>query len=184
MLGVAFVPGLPSCGRSAEPQTPVGVTTVTSGTEQGSLRPGSRFVPDSLSLYMARQQQEKEQCGMRVPDAIDFPYDSNDVTTEQDFAITRLAICMTKGALADKRVMLVGRANPAGSSAYNLDLGLRRAARVKELLVARGVPQERIVVASAGEEPVRMGDPDAWVNAQRVDVVFLCNPPNAQGPTP
>jgi outer membrane protein OmpA-like peptidoglycan-associated protein len=51
----------------------------------------------------------------------------------------------------------------------DVDLGLRRAIRVKELLVARGVPEERILASSSSEA--------APAGSTRVDLVLAFPPP-------
>lgn len=110
---------------------------------------------------------------MPLPRSITFSFGSSALTTEQDYAVVRLAICMIKDPRSRGSVLLVGRASPRGGAPYNLALGLERARRVKDALVARGVSADRITVTSAGEGTNVGGSPSAWKDEQRVDVVFL-----------
>jgi outer membrane protein OmpA-like peptidoglycan-associated protein len=48
-------------------------------------------------------------------------------------------------------LLVDGHADGAGPEAYNLDLSRRRAERVRDLIVRRGVPAARISVAARGE---------------------------------
>jgi OOP family OmpA-OmpF porin len=72
---------------------------------------------------------------------------------------------------------IVGRADSRGRSAYNADLGLRRAEAVKELLVGAGVSESRIAISSLGAGGAVGGDrdQDAYSHGydRRVDVVLL-----------
>lgn len=49
-------------------------------------------------------------------------------------------------------ILLEGHADPSGASAYNLDLGDRRARSAKAWLLSRGIAASRIVTVSYGEE--------------------------------
>jgi peptidoglycan-associated lipoprotein len=53
---------------------------------------------------------------------------------------------------ASTRITIEGHADARGSSEYNLALGSRRAAAVKEYLLTLGVADNRITVVSKGEE--------------------------------
>jgi peptidoglycan-associated lipoprotein len=50
------------------------------------------------------------------------------------------------------QVQIEGHCDSRGTSEYNLALGERRAAAVKDYLVSLGVPAERISTVSKGEE--------------------------------
>ncbi len=52
-------------------------------------------------------------------------------------------------------VILEGHTDPVGSAAYNLQLGDRRARKVKHELVNEGVEPDRVVVVSFGESRPR-----------------------------
>jgi outer membrane protein OmpA-like peptidoglycan-associated protein len=50
------------------------------------------------------------------------------------------------------KITITGHTDFTGSAAYNYNLGLQRAERIKRLLIKRGIAAERIVVLSKGEE--------------------------------
>jgi len=54
-------------------------------------------------------------------------------------------------AAHDRRVLLVGSADPTGSAEHNLDLSSRRAQAAAAYLRSLGVPDDRITIATAGE---------------------------------
>lgn len=67
------------------------------------------------------------------------------------------------------RVSIEGHADSRGTNEYNLALGERRATNVKNYLVGLGVPADRMVVLSKGEEtPVCTEDNEAcWSRNRR-----------------
>lgn len=55
----------------------------------------------------------------------------------------------------DGKVEVAGHTDSIGSDAYNMDLSLRRAESVKNYMVSKGIPAERLVVKGYGEsQPV------------------------------
>lgn len=68
-------------------------------------------------------------------------------------------------------VRLMGHADERGTSEYNLGLGLRRANQARDYLLNKGIPDERMVTVSFGEElPLRRGhDEAAWAGNRRVE---------------
>jgi OOP family OmpA-OmpF porin len=77
-----------------------------------------------------------------------FEFDKDTLTDSGRLVINML--------LADARmvppssVTLIGHTDTVGSADYNLALGLRRANRVRDALIAGGIPADRIAVASKG----------------------------------
>lgn len=53
---------------------------------------------------------------------------------------------------ADYRAIIEGHADEQGTREYNIGLGFRRATAVREYLVSKGVPADRIRVTSYGKE--------------------------------
>lgn len=63
-----------------------------------------------------------------------------------------LANCMISGPLKGKTIRLIGHTDPRGSETYNDKLGLERAERVRNYLIAQGVDGARVKTASLGED--------------------------------
>jgi len=58
-------------------------------------------------------------------------------------------------AWGDGKVEVAGHTDSRGSEAYNMDLSLRRAESVKNYLVTKGIPADRLVIKGYGEsQPV------------------------------
>ena len=71
------------------------------------------------------------------------------------------------------RVSVVGHSDTQGDTVYNLELSLRRAKAVKQLLVEQGIEERFIDVSSHGEENplVKTGDNVANARNRRVEVI-------------
>lgn len=80
-----------------------------------------------------------------------FEFDSAKLDAEEQQGLRSLVQCMKTGPLRTRGVVVTGRTDPRGSEAYNDELGLERAARVKRYLVAHGISAERVQTASVGE---------------------------------
>lgn len=131
--------------------------------------------PDDAVLTVAAFQIDPtfgERCGPEALPSPMFPYDSANPTPEAEARLEQLARCLTEGPLAGARVQLIGRADPLGDGAYNMQLGRARARSVASLLIERGVAPERVDVLSRGER-ASSGRPAEWPTDRRVDVHVL-----------
>lgn len=91
---------------------------------------------------------------------VHFEYDSDELRP-QDHAVLERFASVIDGYYADSLLTVEGFTDPAGSAAYNRDLGERRAEAVKGFLVERGVDAMRIRTVSYGEDPERQVNPGA-----------------------
>jgi peptidoglycan-associated lipoprotein len=80
-----------------------------------------------------------------------FPFDQANTYVDDKAELVALASCLNKPGLESRHVLLVGRADPRGSDAYNLKLGEERAQSIKEFLVSSGLSVDRIDIASEGK---------------------------------
>lgn len=96
-----------------------------------------------------------------------FDYDKSDIRDDQKTALE--AKIPAFQANADMRIRVAGHTDNRGSDEYNLALGQRRAAAVKQYLIARGISADRIDVVSFGEERPAVGqeNEDAWAKNRR-----------------
>lgn len=82
--------------------------------------------------------------------AIYFGYDKADIRQDQissaDFDVNYLK------SNADIKVYITGHCDERGSVEYNFNLGMRRAAAVRDYFVKKGVPAARIEIGSKGKE--------------------------------
>jgi peptidoglycan-associated lipoprotein len=79
----------------------------------------------------------------------------------------------------DYDIMIAGHADPRGSAGYNLALAHRRAASLRNELVARGVRPERIVVATYGEgvPTCRRATERCWAADRAADILVRARSP-------
>ncbi|MEO0080437.1 MAG: OmpA family protein, partial [candidate division WOR-3 bacterium] len=67
------------------------------------------------------------------------------------------------------KIVLIGHCDPRGTAEYNLKLGQRRADAVRDYLVSAGIPGERIVTRSEGENRLISANPDEFWLDRRVE---------------
>jgi peptidoglycan-associated lipoprotein len=80
-----------------------------------------------------------------------FPFDKATTYVDDKAELLALASCLNKPGMENRRVLLVGRADPRGSDAYNMALGERRAKSIMDVLVASGLSADRIAIATDGK---------------------------------
>ena len=134
-----------------------GVSTVGSGAGRpGAPRPGSR-----------------EEFQVSVGDRVYFDTDRYDLRPDARATLEKQAQWLKQ--YGNVRVQVEGHADERGTREYNLALGDRRAAAVKNYLVALGIPAGRITTISYGKErPVNpRSSEDAWAQNRRGVTVIM-----------
>ena len=81
---------------------------------------------------------------------ITFDYDQFNIRDDQRATLQRNADYLRRWTTV--RVSIEGHADMRGTNEYNLGLGQRRAAAIRDYLVGVGVAADRMVVVSKGEE--------------------------------
>ena len=104
---------------------------------------------------------------VNVGDRVFFTVDSSTLTPEARATLDRQAMWLNQ--YPRYAFMVEGHADERGTREYNLALGARRAAAVREYLAARGVNPGRMRTISYGKErPVAVCDaPDCWNQNRR-----------------
>jgi outer membrane protein OmpA-like peptidoglycan-associated protein len=99
-----------------------------------------------------------------------FRFDSEELTDESTVLLRDVLRLVQDHPASD--VIVLGHTDTTGAAARNFDLGLRRANKVRALLVASGLRRSRIDVTSFGErEPlVKTGDGVFEPRNRRVEV--------------
>jgi peptidoglycan-associated lipoprotein len=79
----------------------------------------------------------------------------------------------------DYDILIAGYADPRGTASYNLALAQRRAARLRDELVARGVRPERIAVVTYGEgvPACRVATERCWARDRAADILVRARTP-------
>ncbi len=103
-----------------------------------------------------------EDFRVSVGDRVFFGYDRSDLTAEARSVLERQAAWLRQ--YPNVRIMVAGNCDERGTREYNLALGARRAAAVRDYLVSLGVAGARVETTSFGKE--RPIDPrhseEAW----------------------
>jgi outer membrane protein OmpA-like peptidoglycan-associated protein len=106
-----------------------------------------------------------------------FAFDSDKLSPLDQATLRNVAACLERPELKGMRLSIVGRADSRGNAEYNVDLGLRRAESVKELLIGAGIAEGRIGIASPGETGAvgtdKPEDTHSYGYDRRVDVVLM-----------
>ncbi|XXX72736.1 OmpA family protein [Sorangium sp. So ce134] len=172
-LGALAISLLSACAAApppeqarAEPRLPSPGPDGVYKVEWPDMREGEdRFIRLTLGADIA------DVC--RLPKA-NFAFDSAEPLPQDHLELRAIVDCLLTSNLKDARIELVGRADPRGTQAYNQDLSLRRATRVKEILMKEGIPADRISVRATGASEAVGNQPMySYGYDRRVDVVLI-----------
>lgn len=125
--------------------------------------------------FNASIQRLEGMLAFNVP--VHFGYDEHMVRTQDESVLRRFAT-VVKDYYPNAVVTVEGFTDPAGSRAYNLELGRKRAQAVKDFLVTEGLMDETVKVVSYGEATDRQvvpgaeGPGDEGVQNRRVSLVI------------
>jgi peptidoglycan-associated lipoprotein len=108
--------------------------------------------------FNASIDQLKGMLSFNVP--VNFEYDSDELRSVDQPVLKKFA-AVVKDYYPNAVVTVEGFTDPAGSRAYNLDLGRRRAESVKGYLVTEGLNGDGVKVVSYGEAADRQVVPGA-----------------------
>jgi outer membrane protein OmpA-like peptidoglycan-associated protein len=201
--GLVIVAGAVACGprRPATPSPPpaselivllpdpesgsLGRATVTSGSASVTLdeaREGTQIAanrpPTSpAAIDEARVQQVFGDALSALPPPpmafnLYFQFDSDELTDAARALLPEILRLVKERPVPD--VVAIGHTDTTGSSESNFQLGLRRATRVRDLLVAAGLDAGLITVMSVGEAEPLVQTPDETTEPRnrRVEVAI------------
>lgn len=146
-----------ACSKEPEP-----TATVTEPTETADTMGGQ---PDAVAAPTLEEQELARwggatQGGVATyagADRIFFAYDSSELSADARATLAKQAEWLMHYTRV--RVTVEGHCDERGTREYNLALGERRAAAVKNYLIALGVPASRMNTISYGKErPAVVGD--------------------------
>lgn len=139
---VAAMAAVSACATRPEPAPPVPPPAETPPrVEQPAQQPSAPRGPAAGSL-----EQFRAQVGERVF----FDFDQFAIRADARDTLNRQAQWLR--TYPSVRVLIAGHADERGTREYNLALGARRAAAVKDYLVSQGVAADRIETVSYGKE--------------------------------
>jgi outer membrane protein OmpA-like peptidoglycan-associated protein len=144
------------------------IQTTEPGTEALAPTP---ITADPNSTQVTFDSALVQGCGIKEA-KIYFPYDSAQVQGNADDRVRAMADCLVSGNLKGKELLLIGHTDPRGSTEYNQELGKSRADSIAQLLISAGMPKEKLVVKSAGENTAS-AEQDEWPWDRRVEVALV-----------
>jgi len=102
-----------------------------------------------------------------------FAFDRSDLSAEARNILKESADLLKQSP--DAKIQIEGHCDERGSTSYNLALGEKRAAGVRDYLVSLGVPAEMLSTISYGEE--KPADPghneEAWAKNRRAHMIIF-----------
>jgi len=142
-------------------------------TAQAGATPDARTGEALMLVGIYPESTLAEACGITLPPAAFFEFDSATLEAPDNSLLRELATCLTTGPMAGRKVEVVGHASPVGTDDYNKRLGRSRAESVQDFLQQQGVAQDNIVTRSMGEMQAEEATPSEWPLYRRVDIRLL-----------
>lgn len=115
------------------------------------------------------EHEEEEECE-EVEDRVYFDTNKYDVGPMEYAQCERYVVFYNKHG--GGKLLVDGHCDERGSRDYNLGLGMRRAAAVKDAMIESGIPGGKITIRSFGKDrPIVWGStPEAWAK-NRVAII-------------
>jgi peptidoglycan-associated lipoprotein len=145
--------------------TPDGAATAganAGGGVGGATAPNFNFDPNAGGAGISSGQLAQD-----VADRVFFGYDSSEISSEAQAVLAKQAEWLK--SKPNLNITIEGHCDERGTREYNLALGERRAAAVKNYLVSLGVPAAKINTISYGKErpAVDGADEASWAQNRR-----------------
>ena len=138
-----------------------------SAPENGGAASSTSAVAPTTATTNAVRPGSEQDFVANVGDRVWFAYDKSVVTPEGRQILQKQADWLKK--YPNVTVTVEGHCDERGTREYNLALGERRATAVKNVLVALGIPANRMTTISYGKErPAVVGSNEAaWAQNRR-----------------
>ncbi len=151
-----------------------------------------RAIEDSIRAAQEAEERARAERERAVADAraileerVHFDFDESAIRPDAERVLLQKVEVLR--ASPDVELRLEGHTDERGSAEYNQALGSRRAQSVLDFLLEHGVPEERFVTTSYGEERplVAQSSESAWAQNRRVEFVITAgadriNPPGGE----
>lgn len=128
-------------------------------------------VQEASTEIPATQEMTESETTKSVTLDTTFYFDVDDATLRPN-AISIIKAHAERIKSDQKVIRIEGHADERGTDAYNQELGQRRAAAVRDVLVSMGVDSSKIETVSYGEKsPIEAGNTEmAWQRNRRVEL--------------
>ncbi len=171
MLAAVLVLGLAACESAPKQDSSMSGSGGRGGAGSGvSSSPMGGVTSNALGGREGAQQQLATEAGDRVL----FETDSHSLNNQAVGILERQVAWLKRNG--QWRVVIEGHCDERGTREYNLALGDRRAAAVRNYLVNQGIPASRVTTISYGKErPVAVGNSESSWSQNRRGVTVLQN---------
>ena len=158
ITAVALVMLVVACGKKQPPAAPQAAPPPPVVTQQPPPAPPPAVTPPPPAPVPPAPTEEEifarmtlaELNAKRPLDDVNFEYDKADLSDKARASLQKNAGWL--GKWTSTKILIEGHADSRGTNEYNLALGERRAAAVRDYLVTLGVPAARMSIVSKGEE--------------------------------
>ncbi len=133
---------------------------------------GCAKTPEPVAMAGAAAPGSQQDFSVNVGDRVFFDTDSSELSEQARATLDKQAQWLNQ---YNRYAFLIeGHADERGTREYNIALGARRAQTVREYLVSRGVPAQRMRTISYGKErPVAVcNDISCWSQNRRAVTVL------------
>ncbi|MBN2870536.1 MAG: OmpA family protein [Campylobacterales bacterium] len=155
------------------PNSPAGYPVDARGCNLDSDRDGVLDPADKCPNTPEGFKVDNDGCPIKATLHLNFAFDSNGVDAEGSAKVNTFAEYL-KGSPGCK-VTIVGHTDSTGSEAYNQKLSERRAEKVKEMLIADGIDEDRLFTDGEGETmPVASNETEEGRAENRRIEIELC----------
>lgn len=166
---VVLAAGVAACGTSSTDQAQSSASQSVPGSEM-PMAPTSPV--DARQLNPAEAAREL----VAVGDRVFFDFDQFSLTGAARNTLSDQSALLERAPTVD--VLIEGHTDERGTREYNLALGARRAASVRDFLIANGISPARIDTVSYGEErPEVIGATEAAFQQNRRAVTVITGAP-------
>ncbi|MBK8183036.1 MAG: OmpA family protein [Candidatus Competibacteraceae bacterium] len=111
------------------------------------------ITPEYRQRGMRVERMKDRNLRILMPSEVMFAYDSANISREFAPALRQVARIMSKRPRI--KALITGHTDSNGSDSYNLDLSMRRAESVADLISAEGIERSRLRTEGRGEqEPI------------------------------
>lgn len=164
VLGAALIAG---CGTTGGPEQPGADVEDRSAKRVDGAQVKPVTADDQMGTALAATRQ-----GELAKRSVFFDYDSYVIKDEFKSLVEAHARFLV--ANPKVKMLIQGNADERGSREYNLALGQRRAASVKNAMNVYGASDNQIETVSYGEEKQRCAEANdaCWAENRRADIVY------------
>ncbi len=154
-------------GKKVEPPAPA-PTTPPPPPKPPAPAPTPAPTEDELFAKKTLEQLNDE----KPLEDVYFGYDQMDLSEEARASLQKNMTFLKRWP--STKIMVEGHADSRGTNEYNLALGERRAASVRDYLVSLGLPSDRVTMVSKGEEQpfCREETESCWHENRRGHFIF------------